>query len=113
MKNEIQHVVLGNFYPLQPISAVILAIIYKKLGFSFELPLLIYGAMLIFLFTVYLSYHFFANITPNSATFTAGDAFLSSRVYLQPMLCSLILKQNAVAISLIYFEMGVMFFPSL
>lgn len=111
VKSEIQHVVLGNFYPLQPISAVILATLYKKLSFGFDLPLLIYGAVLIFLFTVYLSYHFFANITPQ-LNHIHGGWFIPpvSTILVTDALLLYPPNKMLFAISLIYFGMGVMLF---
>lgn len=82
VKSEIQHVVLGNFYPLQPISAVILAILYKKLSFGFDLPLLIYGAVLIFCLPCISPITSSQISLLNSITFTAGGLFPQSRLYL-------------------------------
>ncbi len=75
------------------------------------MPLLIYGATLIFLLTVYLSYHFFANVTPQLSHIHGGW-------FIPPV--SAILVTNALllyppnemffAISLIYFGMGIMLF---
>ncbi|MBO8183752.1 MAG: hypothetical protein H0Z28_13350 [Archaeoglobus sp.] len=111
VKNEIQHVVIGNFYPLQPISAIILAILYHKLSLVLDSILLIYGSIAIFCMTVYLSYHFFANVTPQLSHIHGGW-------FIPPV--STILVTNALllyppsktlfAISLIYFGMGTMLF---
>ncbi len=112
VKREIQHLVLGNFYPLQPISAVTLAILYQKLSIPFlDIALLAYGGVLILLMVFYLSYHFFVNVTPQLHQINGGW-------FIPPV--STILVTNAIlqyppdetlfAISLIYFGMGMMLF---
>ncbi len=111
VKNEIQHVVIGNFYPLQPISAVILAILYRKFSIPFDNILLIYGSSLILAMTIYLSYHFFANITAELRSIHGGW-------FIPPV--STILVTDAIllyppdltkfTISLIYFGIGFMLF---
>ena len=114
VKDEIKHVVIGNFYPLQPISAVILAILYYKQPISFGVPfgdvLLAYGSVLILIIPFYLSYHFFANTTelhnihggwfiPPVSTILVTDALL-------------LYKPNVTlfAISLVYFGIGTICF---
>ncbi len=63
VKHELKDPLIGNFYARQPISAVILAILCMNLlPESVVLSLLIYGAVLIFALTIYLSYHFFSSI---------------------------------------------------
>lgn len=63
VKTELKHTLLGNFYALQPISAVILAILCWNIIPSFiDLGLLVYGAGLILALAIYLPYHFFSNI---------------------------------------------------
>jgi len=59
---EIQNPIPGNFYALQPISAIILSILYRKLFPSpVDVALLAYGSIAILGLAVYLPYHFFAN----------------------------------------------------
>ncbi len=110
-KKEIQHVVIGNFYPLQPISAVILAILYKKFMIPFDEPLLIYGSVLILIMTIYLSYHFFANVTAELKSIHGGwfippvsTILVTDAILLYPP------DPTKFAISLIYFGIGFMLF---
>ncbi|WP_456329090.1 SLAC1 family transporter [Archaeoglobus sp.] len=59
---ELGHFVMGNFYPLQPILPSFSPYCTKSLEFRWIFPFLAYGAGLILALTVYLSYHFFANV---------------------------------------------------
>ncbi len=90
---------------------LILAILYRKLGFGFDLPLLIYGATLIFLLTVYLSYHFFANVTPQ-LSHIHGGWFIPpvSTILVTDVLLLYPPNKMFLAISLIYFGMRTMLF---
>lgn len=60
--NELHHPGPGNFYALQPISAVLVAILGQSfLPNGLNLALLAYGAGLIFVLAAYVPYHFFAD----------------------------------------------------
>ncbi|NON62386.1 hypothetical protein [Acidianus sp. RZ1] len=84
VKKEVTDPIVGNFYALQPISAVIVAILAWnspqfsigefQLYFPFWLSqgLLLYGAVLIFSLTVFLEYHFIANIDVNMSYINGG-----------------------------------------
>ncbi len=62
VKAELKHHLLGNFYALQPISALILAILgWNLIPRIIDLGLLIYGAGLIFILAVYIPYYFFSD----------------------------------------------------
>ena len=53
----------GNFYALQPISAVLVALLGRSfLPNELDLALLVYGAVLIFVLAAYVPYHFFADM---------------------------------------------------
>lgn len=60
VRNELRHPLPGNFYALQPISAVILSILCLHIfPFGFDIGLLVYGGITIMALSVYLPYHFF------------------------------------------------------
>ncbi|AAB90885.1 MULTISPECIES: tellurite-resistance/dicarboxylate transporter [Archaeoglobus] len=108
---ELGHFVMGNFYPLQPISAVILAILYRKLGIPLDLPLLAYGAGLILVLTVYLSYHFFANVKAE-IHHIHGGWFIPpvSTILVTDALLQYSPNETFFVTSLIYFGIGLMLF---
>lgn len=63
VRSELQHPLPGNFYALQPISAVILSILCMHvLPAGLDIGLLIYGAIFILALSVYLPYHFFSDM---------------------------------------------------
>jgi len=115
VKDEIKHVVIGNFYPLQPISAVILAILYYKqsipFGVLFGDVLLVYGSTLILIMILYLSYHFFANNTTELHNIHGGW-FIPPVSTILVTDALLLYKPNVTlfAISLVYFGIGTMLF---
>jgi len=112
VSKELQHFMMGNFYPLQPISAVLLAILYYKLSIPFEKPLLIYGAVLIFILAIYLSYHFFATTTSKLHHIHGGWFIPAVSTILVTYAILLIYPSNltAFAVSLMFFGIGFMLF---
>ena len=108
---ELGHFVMGNFYPLQPISAVILAILYKKLGIPLDFPFLAYGAGLILALTIYLSYHFFAN-TRAEIHHIHGGWFIPpvSTILVTDALLQYSSNEPFFILSLVYFGIGLMLF---
>lgn len=108
---ELGHYVVGNFYPLQPISAVILAILYRKLEIPFNLPLLAYGATLILILTIYLSYHFFANVKAEIHQIHGGWFIPPvSTILVTDALLQYPPNESFFVTSLIYFGIGLMLF---
>ncbi len=109
---EMQHFVVGNFYPLQPISAVILALLYHRLSFPFAEPLLIYGAVLILVMTIYISYHFFATTTSELHQIHGGWFIPPVSTILVTYALLLLYPSSVMAfvLSLIYFGIGFMLF---
>ena len=112
VKAELQHPLPGNFYALQPISAVILAILYRRLFPSpLDVALLVYGGALILVLSVYLPYHFFSNINIEFTQLHGGwfitpvaTILVTNAILLYPA------SELDLVLSLLYFGIGVMLF---
>ncbi len=112
VRKELQHPLPGNFYALQPISAVILSILCMQvLPGGVDIGLLIYGAIAIFALSVYLPYHFFSNININFSQLHGGwfitpvaTILVTDAVLLYP------LSEMSIAISLFFFGIGSILF---
>ncbi len=112
VKNELQHPLPGNFYALQPISAVIISILCMHLlPYGIDVGLLIYGTALIFALTVYLPYHFFSNMNVSLSQLHGGwfitpvaTILVTDAVLLYP------LNEVNIIISLVFFGIGSMLF---
>lgn len=112
VKAEINHTLSGNFYAFQPISAVILAILcWNILPTIVSFILLAYGATVIFILSLYLSYHFFANINvkPNQLH---GGWFITPVASILVTNAVLMYHTNAIfmIIGLTFFGIGAMLF---
>ncbi len=112
VSSELKHYVMGNFYPLQPISAVILSLLFYRLHLPYAEPLLIYGAVLIFLFTIYISYHFFASINAELHHIHGGWFIPPVSTILVTYALLLIYPSNLTvfALAMLYFGIGLMLF---
>ena len=112
VKAELQHPLPGNFYALQPISAVILAILYRRLFPSpVDVALLVYGGALILALSVYLPYHFFSNMNVEFSQLHGGwfitpvaTILVTNAILLYPA------SESDLVLSLFYFGVGVMLF---
>ena len=112
VKAELKHPLLGNFYALQPISAVILAILcWNLLPGSINLGLLVYGASLIFVLAIYLSYHFFANMNVKPDQLHGGwfitpvaTILVTNAVLMYPI------SAITMVVGLVFFGIGFMLF---
>ena len=112
VRAELQHPVPGNFYALQPISAVILAILYRRLFPSpLDVALLVYGGSLILALSVYLPYHFFSNINIEFSQLHGGwfitpvaTILVTNSILLYPA------SELDLVLSLLYFGIGAMLF---
>ncbi len=109
---ELRHPLPGNFYALQPISAVILAILCSHvLPAAVDIGLLVYGASLIFALAVYLPYHFFSNINIEFSQLHGGwfitpvaTILVTNAVLLYPV------SEITMIIALLFFGIGAMLF---
>ncbi|WP_457590608.1 tellurite-resistance/dicarboxylate transporter [Geoglobus sp.] len=112
VKEEIRHFVIGNYYPLQPISAVILSLLYYRLSIPFERPLLVYGAIMIFIFTIYILYNFFATTTAKLNHIHGGWFIppVSTILVTYAMLLEYPPSLLTLTISLVFFGIGLMLF---
>lgn len=112
VKAELKHPLLGNFYALQPISAVILAILcLNLLPGVINLSLLVYGASLIFVLAIYLSYHFFANMNVKPDQLHGGwfitpvaTILITNALLLYPV------SAITMTVGLVFFGIGFMLF---
>lgn len=112
VKTELQNPLPGNFYALQPISAVILAILYRKLFPSpIDVGLLVYGGVLILVLSVYLPYHFFSNMNVEFSQLHGGwfitpvaTILVTNAILLYPA------SELNLVISLFYLGIGTMLF---
>ncbi len=112
VKSELKHPLPGNFYALQPISAVIISMLCMKiLPFNIDVGLLIYGAILILCLSVYLPYHFFSNMTVNLSQLHGGwfitpvaTVLVTDAVLLHP------LNELNIIVSLLFFGIGSLLF---
>lgn len=112
VRAELQHPIPGNFYALQPISAVILAILYRRLfPSSVDIALLAYGGILIFGLAVYLPYHFFADMNIEFSQLHGGwfitpvaTILVTDAILLYPI------NEVNLTIALAYFGIGTLLF---
>lgn len=112
VSSEIRHPIPGNFYALQPISAVILAILLKKQYPSpVDLGLLVYGGALILALSVYLPFHFFSNMNVQFADLHGGwfitpvaTILVTDAILLYPV------SEASLIVSLLYFGIGTILF---
>lgn len=102
----------GNFYALQPISAVLLSIIFRTvLPPSIVLGLLVYGAVMILSLSIYLPYHFFSNIEIEFRNLHGGwfitpvaTVLVTNAILLYPV------TENTAFVALVFFGIGTMLF---
>lgn len=112
VRTEIRHPIPGNFYALQPISAVILAILLRKEYPSpVDVGLLVYGGALILALSVYLPYHFFSDMNVQFADLHGGwfitpvaTILVTNAILLYPV------SETSLIVSLLYFGIGAMLF---
>lgn len=112
VKLELQHPLPGNFYALQPISAVIISILCMNLiPYRIDLGLLIYGAAMIFALSVYLPYHFFSDMKVSLSQLHGGwfitpvaTILVTDAVLLYPI------NEVNIFVSLLFFGIGSMLF---
>lgn len=112
VKLELQHPLPGNFYALQPISAVIISILcMNHIPYGIDLGLLIYGAAMIFALSVYLPYHFFSDMKVSLSQLHGGwfitpvaTILVTDAVLLYPM------NEVNIFVSLLFFGIGSMLF---
>lgn len=112
VRSELRHPLPGNFYALQPISAVILSILCMHLlPYGVDLGLLVYGGVLILALSVYLPYHFFSNMNVGFPQLHGGwfitpvaTILVTDAVLLYPV------NEVNVFISLLFFGIGSMLF---
>ncbi len=112
VKAELRNPLPGNFYALQPISAVILAILCRKLFPSpIDVGLLVYGGALILALSVYLPYHFFSNMNVELSQLHGGwfitpvaTILVTNAILLYPV------SELSLVISLFYPGIGTMLF---
>ncbi len=112
VKNELQHPLPGNFYALQPISAVIISILGMNfLPHNIDVGLLIYGSGVIIALAVYLPYHFFSGMNVNLSQLHGGwfitpvaTILVTDAVLLYPI------NELNIVVSLLFFGIGTMLF---
>lgn len=112
VKAELRHPLPGNFYALQPISAVILAMLYRKVFPSqVDVALLIYGGALILTLSVYLPYHFFSNMNIQFSELHGGwfitpvaTILVTNAILLYPV------SELTLIVSLLFFGIGATLF---
>ena len=112
VKSELKHPLPGNFYALQPISAVIISILCMNvLPYGIDIGLLIYGTSLIFALSVYLPYHFFSDMNVSFSQLHGGwfitpvaTILVTDAVLLYPI------DEVNIFISLMFFGIGAMLF---
>lgn len=112
VRGELRHPLPGNFYALQPISAVILSILCMKIfPAGVDVGLLVYGGVLIIALSVYLPYNFFSNINVSLSQLHGGwfitpvaTILVTDAVLLYPV------NEVNIFISLLFFGIGSMLF---
>ncbi len=112
VKSELKNPLPGNFYALQPISAVIISILCMNiLPYGIDVGLLIYGTALIFALSVYLPFNFFSNMNVSFSQIHGGwfitpvaTILVTDAVLLYPI------NQVNIFISLVFFGIGFMLF---
>jgi tellurite resistance protein len=110
--SEIRHPIPGNFYALQPNSAVLLAILPRKEYPSpVDIGLLVYGGALILALSIYLPYHFFSDMNVQFADLHGGwfitpvaTILVTNAILLYPV------SETSLIVSLLYFGIGTMLF---
>ena len=112
VKAELQNPLPGNFYALQPISAVILAILCRGLlPGSIDIGLLIYGTIGIFVLSIYLPYHFFSNMNVEFSHLHGGWFITPvATILVTNALLQYPATPSSVIISLLFFGIGSMLF---
>lgn len=109
---ELRNPFPGNFYALQPISAVIISILCMNLfPRGIDIGLLIYGSAFIIALSVYLPYHFFSNMNVSFSQIHGGwfitpvaTILVTDAVLLYPI------NEVNIFISLLFFGIGAMLF---
>lgn len=112
VKSELTHPLPGNFYALQPISSVLLAILsWKLLPSSVVMGLLVYGAALILVLSMYLPYHFFSNINIEFSQLHGGwfitpvaTILVTNALFLYPV------SETTFTVALLFFGIGALLF---
>lgn len=112
VRNELLHPLPGSFYALQPISAVILAILcWNLFPVAIVMGLLVYGSVLILALAVYLPYHYFSNINIEFSQLHGGwfitpvaTILVTNAVLLSPV------NQATMIVALLFFGIGAMLF---
>lgn len=112
VSSELQHPLPGNFYALQPISAVIISILCMNvLPHWIDTGLLIYGASLIMALSVYLPYHFFSGMNVTLSQLHGGwfitpvaTILVTDAVLLYPV------NELNIIVSLMFFGIGSLLF---
>lgn len=112
VRKELMDPLPGNFYALQPISAIIIAILCRHLLPSWiGIGLLVYGASLIFALSVYLPYHYFSNINIDFLQLHGGWFITPVATIL---VTNAVLQYSAtvmtITIALLFFGIGVTMF---
>lgn len=112
VKNELRHPLPGNFYALQPISAVIISILCMHIfPLGIVVGLLIYGSVLIFALSIFLPYHFFSNVNVSLSQLHGGwfitpvaTILVTDAVLLYPI------NEVNIFVSLVFFGIGSILF---
>ncbi len=112
VRSELHNPMSGNFYALQPISAIFLSILYRRLFPSpVDIALLVYGSIVVLGLAVYLPYHFFANVNIDFSQLHGGwfitpvaTILVPDAIFLYPM------NEVNLVIALAYFGIGTLLF---
>ena len=112
VKAALQHPLPGNFYALQPISPVILSILFRRtLPSPIDIGLLAYGGVVILALAAYLPYHFFSNMNVEFSQLHGGwfitpvaTVLVTNAILLYPP------SMVNLTISLLYLGIGTMLF---
>lgn len=112
VRKELQNPIPGNFYALQPISAVIISILCMNIfPYGIDVGLLIYGSALIVALSVYLPYHFFSNMNVGFSQLHGGwfitpvaTILVTDAVLLYPV------NELNIFVSLVFFGIGSILF---
>lgn len=112
VKGELKHPLPGNFYALQPISAVIISILCMNVfPYGIDIGLLVYGAALILALSIYLPYHFFSDLNVSLSQIHGGwfitpvaTILVTDSVLLYPV------NELNIFVSLLFFGIGSVLF---
>ena len=112
VRSELNNPITGNFYALQPISAVVLAVLlWHLVPTAVSTGLLVYGAGLIFALSVYLPYHFFSSVNVEFSQLHGGwfitpvaTILVTNAVLLYPV------NEVTLIIALLFFGTGATLF---